>query len=128
MDLSEPKSGALVSLFSPSLYWMKTVIKLFSTGCRRVFSVDWKTSSGGGEVGRWGGGEELTRSGTWGRCSHNNTQYWWIEVYTRAVSLVSQWNNTPESYGLLLYLLFKFPGMTAYPTVFPQRFNLLCLA
>ena len=57
MDLSEPKSGALVSLFSPSLYWMKTVIKLFSTGCRRVFSVDWKTSSGGGEVGRWGGGE-----------------------------------------------------------------------
>ena len=30
----------------------------------------------------------------------------------------------PESYGLLLYLLLKLPGITAYPTVFPQRFNL----
>ena len=34
--IAKPKSGALVSLFSsPSLYWIKTVIKLF-TGCRRV--------------------------------------------------------------------------------------------
>ena len=29
---------------------------------------------------------------------------------------------------LLLYLLLKLPGMTACPTVFPSRFNLLCLA
>ena len=36
--IAKPRSGALVSLFSmasPSLYWIKTVIKLFSTGCRR---------------------------------------------------------------------------------------------
>ena len=44
------------------------------------------------------------------------------------VSTVSQQNNTPESYGLLLYLLVILSCMTAYTTVFPQRFNLLCLA
>ena len=56
-DLAKPKSGVLVSLFSsPSLYWMKTVINLISTGCRSVLSVEWKTSSGGGEVGKnWRG-------------------------------------------------------------------------
>ena len=43
IDLAMPKSGALVSLFSsPSLYWIKTVIKLFSTGCRRVSSRGFK--------------------------------------------------------------------------------------
>ena len=43
----------MVSLFSsPTLHWIKTVIKVFSTGCRRVSSMDWKTSSGGGEVGK----------------------------------------------------------------------------
>ena len=36
---AKPRSGALVSLFSsPSLYLIKTVMKLFSTGCRRVSS------------------------------------------------------------------------------------------
>ena len=50
------------------LHRIKTVIKLFSTGYRRVSSMDWKTSSGGGEVGK---NEELTKSGTWGRSSYN---------------------------------------------------------
>ena len=59
MVVAKPKSGALVSLFSSSsLYWIKTVIKVFSTGCRKASSMDWKTSFGG-----WGGGEELTKSG-----------------------------------------------------------------
>ena len=53
IDLAKPKSGAPISLFSsPRLYWIKTVIKLFSTGCRRVSSMDWETSSGDGEVGK----------------------------------------------------------------------------
>ena len=39
MVVAKPKSGALVSLFSiPLLYRIKTVIRLFSTGCRRVSS------------------------------------------------------------------------------------------
>ena len=37
----------------------------------------------------------------------------WVYVRT-----VSQWNNTPETYGLLLYLLFMSPGMTVHSTVF----------
>ena len=37
-------------------------------------------------------------------------------IYVRTVS---QRNNTPEPYGLLLYLLFQSPGMTAFPSVFP---------
>ena len=37
-------------------------------------------------------------------------------IYVRTVS---QRNNTPEPYGLLLYLLFQSPGMTAFPNVFP---------
>ena len=62
IDLAKPKSGALVSLFSsPSLYWIKTVINLFSTGCRRVSSMDWKTSSG---VERWGRIDEVWNLGT----------------------------------------------------------------
>ena len=40
------------------------------------------------------------------------------------VRTLSQWTNTPESYGLLLYLLLKLPGITACSTVFPYRFNL----
>ena len=37
--LAKPKSGALVISFSsPWTYWIKTVIKLFRTGCRRVSS------------------------------------------------------------------------------------------
>ena len=67
VDLAKPKSGAVVSLFSsPSLYWIKTIIKLFSTGCRRVPSRGFRDQFGG-----WGRGRELTRSGTWGRWSHN---------------------------------------------------------
>ena len=31
---------------------------------------------------------------------------------------VSQWNNTPETYGLLLYLLFMSPVMIVHSTVF----------
>ena len=30
-----------------------------------------------------------------------------------------------ESYGLLIYIFLKLPGMIACPSVFPQRFNLL---
>ena len=37
----------------------------------------------------------------------------WLYVRT-----MSQWNNTPETYGLLLYLLFMSPGMTVHSTVF----------
>ena len=52
----------LVYFSSPSLNWIKTAIKLFSTGYRGVSLVDWK------QFGGWGGGEE------WGRCSHNYTR------------------------------------------------------
>ena len=31
---------------------------------------------------------------------------------------VSQWNNAPETYMLLLYLLFMSPGMTVHSKVF----------
>ena len=108
------ESGALVRLFSsPSLYWMKTVIKLFSTDFRRVssrgfrdqgpvvrrrisadtglnFNLDFFTPLFESLFGviplfydeypiikflskrkEWGGEEQLTKSGTWGRCSHN---------------------------------------------------------
>ena len=147
IDLAKPKSGALVRLFSsPSLYWIKTVIKLFSTDCRRVssrgfrdqgpvvrrrisantglnFNLDFFTPlfeslfgiissilyrasnrqilikknytefllklsglkseftltlgylnpalNNPAQSGSWGGEEQLTKSGTWGRCSHN---------------------------------------------------------
>ena len=147
IDLAKPKSGALVRLFSsPSLYWIKTVIKLFSTDCRRVssrgfrdqgpvvrrrisantglnFNLDFFTPlfeslfgiissilyrasnhqilikknftefllklsdlkseftltlgylnpalNNPAQSGIWGGGKQLTKSGTWGRCSHN---------------------------------------------------------
>ena len=147
IDLAKPKSGALVRLFSsPSLYWIKTVIKLFSTDCRRVssrgfkdqgpvvrrrisantgfnFNLDFFTPlfeslfgiissilyrasnhqilikknytefllklsdlkseftltlgylnpalNNPAQSGSWGGGKQLTKSGTWGRCSHN---------------------------------------------------------
>ena len=37
----------------------------------------------------------------------------WVYVRT-----VSQWNNTPETYGLLLYLLFMSPVMIVHSTVF----------
>ena len=60
------KSGVLVSLFSSPSLWQKEVLKLFSTGCRRVFSRGLREQSGCGE-----GREELARSGTWGRRSHN---------------------------------------------------------
>ena len=147
IDLAKPKSEALVGLFSsPSLYWIKTVIKLFSTDCRRVssrgfrdqgpvvrrrisantrlnFNLDFFTPlfeslfgiissilyrasnhqilikknytefllklldlkseftptlgylnpalNNPAQSGSWGGGQQLTKSGTWGRCSHN---------------------------------------------------------
>ena len=47
---------------------IKTVIKLFSIGYRRVFQGNLGTSLGGGE-----GREELRRSGTWNKVvgSHN---------------------------------------------------------
>ena len=65
IDLAKPKSGALVSLFSsPMLHRIKTVIKLFSTGCRIVSSMDWKNSQGGAEVGRWGRIDEVWNLGT----------------------------------------------------------------
>ena len=143
IDLAKPKSGALVRLFSsPSLYWIKTVIKL----CRRVssrgfrdqgpvvrrrisankglnFNLDFFTPlfeslfgiissilyrashhqilikknytefllklsdlklefaptlgylnpalNNPAQSGSWGGGKQLTKSWTWGRCSHN---------------------------------------------------------
>ena len=47
IDLAKPKSGALVSVFS--LIIIKTVIKLFSTGCRRVSSRGLRDQSGGWE-------------------------------------------------------------------------------
>ena len=53
--------------------------------------------------------------------------YWWIEVYT-----CSKHSESVQQYSrivwVLLYLLLKLLRMTAYPTVFPQRSNLLCLA
>ena len=53
--------------------------------------------------------------------------YWWIEVYT-----CSKHSESVKQYSrivwVLLYLLLKLLRMTAYPTVFPQRCNLLCLA
>ena len=50
--IAKPKSGALVSLFSsPSLYWIKTVMKPFSTDCRRVSSRGFRDQSWS-----WGGG------------------------------------------------------------------------
>ena len=56
--IAKPKSGALVSLFSsPSLYWIKTVIKLF-TGWRRVSPRGFKDQSRS-----WGGRKQLTRCG-----------------------------------------------------------------
>ena len=104
------ESGALVRLFSsPSLYWMKTVIELFSTDFRRVssrgfrdqgpvvrrrisantglnFNLDFFTPLFESLFGviplfydeypiikflskrkEWGGEEQLTKSGTWGR-------------------------------------------------------------
>ena len=71
MDLAKPKSGALVRLFSsPSLFWIETVIKIFSTDCRRVSSRGFRDQS------RVGTGEQLTRSGSWGRCSHNLQSNW----------------------------------------------------
>ena len=52
MNLAKPKSGAIVSLFfSPSLYWIKTIVKLFGTGCRGVSSRRFRDQFGG-----WGGG------------------------------------------------------------------------
>ena len=147
IDLAKPKSGALVRLFSsPSLYWIKTLIKLFSTDCRRVssrgfkdqgpvvrgrisantglnFNLDFFTPlfeslfgiissilyrasnhqiliiknytefllklsdlkseltltlgylnpalNNPAQSGSWGGGKQLAKSGTWGRCPHN---------------------------------------------------------
>ena len=48
---AKPRSGALVSLFSsPSLYLIKTVMKLFSIGCRRVSSRGFRD-----QAGSWGG-------------------------------------------------------------------------
>ena len=41
-----------------------------------------------------------------------------IEEYTRENGEAVK--QSPESYVLLLYLLLKLPGMTAYPTVFPN--------
>ena len=53
IDLAKPKSGALVSVFS--LITIKTVIKLFSTGCRRVSSRgSWDQSGGWAGKGRIG--------------------------------------------------------------------------
>ena len=52
--MAKPKSEVLVSLFSsPSSYWIKTIIKLFSAGCRGVSSRVVTDHSRG-----WGGGEE----------------------------------------------------------------------
>ena len=42
----------------------------------------------------------------------------WVYVRT-----VSQWNNTPETYGLLLYLLFMSPVMIVHSTVFSVMSN-----
>ena len=67
MVVAEPKSGALVSLFSiPLLYRIKTVIRLFSTGCKEFLQGDL------GESGGWGGGRGRI-DGVWnqGGCSHN---------------------------------------------------------
>ena len=61
IDLAKPKSGALVSLFDFII--IKTVIKLLSTGCRRVLQGDQGTSPGR---------EEVARSGTWERRSHKD--------------------------------------------------------
>ena len=91
MDLTKPKSGALVSLFSPSLYWMKTVIKLFSTGCRRVSSVDWKTSSGGGEVGRWGRIDEVWNLGTMFSQQHAIVVDWGVHTCSELGESVKQY-------------------------------------
>ena len=91
MDLTKPKSGALVSLFSPSLYWMKTVIKLFSTGCRRVSSVDWKTSSGGGEVGRWGRIDEVWNLGTMFSQQHAIVVDWGVYTCSELGESVKQY-------------------------------------
>ena len=54
--------------------------------------------------------------------------YWWIEVYT-----CSEHSESVKQYARivrasLISSLFNLPGMTAYPTVILQRFNLLCLA
>ena len=55
-----------VSLFSnPSLYWIKTVIKLFSTGCRRVSLRGFRDQSGVGGENNW----RSPKPG--GRCPHN---------------------------------------------------------
>ena len=62
-DTAKPKSRALVSLFFSPTLQKKAIIKLFSTGCRRV---SWR---GFRDQSRWGG--ELTGSGAEGRCSHN---------------------------------------------------------
>ena len=59
--------------------------------------------------------------------NHFALRHWWIEVYT-----CSKHSESVQQYSrivwVLLYLLLKLLRMTAYPTVFPQRSNLLCLA
>ena len=166
---------------------IKTVIKLFSTGCRRVSSRGLVTSRGwwGWGVGgreKWRGLElrdslqlakQSTRMlvsssfkhlrtfvivpnvlikfskirnvffsdvvydvniswyyillsatdnfglGKWAKIERNDDKL--LRVKTSLVRKVSQWNNTPESYGHLsqVYLLLKLSGMTALSTVFP---------
>ena len=48
-------------------------------------------------------------------CVKTSPVDWRVYTWERWVSK----KNTPESYGLLLYLLLKLSGMTACPTVFP---------
>ena len=68
IDLAQPKSGALVSLFSSlSLCWIKTVTK--SSALAVEVFLQWIERPVRG-VGRWGRIDEVW---TWGRCSHNYT-------------------------------------------------------
>ena len=74
------KSGALANLFSsPSLYWIKTVIKLYSTGLG--------VSSRGirDQFGGWGGGERIDE--VWNLGTANTSQrYLQIAVDLRCSS------------------------------------------
>ena len=60
------KKAVFLLVYFIAPHYDKKVLKLFSTGCRRVSSRGLREQSRCGE-----GREELARSGTWGRRSHN---------------------------------------------------------
>ena len=87
---------------------------------------------GGGEVGRWGGGEvgrwgridEVWNLGTMFSQQHAILVDWGVYTCSELGESVKQYARIVWASLISSLQVYRY----AYPTVFPQRLNLLCLA